>query len=77
VYDFIVEVIPRRHRLTLLINLAFEDCDDPTGKATDATQSAFIVNATEKGGVLYTIQHDADIPAAINIARQAYESIAE
>ena len=32
VYDFFVEVIPRRHRLTLLINLAFEDCNDPLGE---------------------------------------------
>ena len=77
VYDFFVEVIPRRHRLTLLINLAFEDCNDPSGKARNATEAAFVINATETGGVLYTIKDDADIPAAINIARQAYESIAE
>jgi predicted transport protein len=77
VYDFFVEVIPRRHRLTLLINLAFEDCADPSGKARNATEAAFVINATETGGVLYTIKDDADIPAAINVARQAYESIAE
>lgn len=77
VYDFFVEVIPRRHRLTLLINLAFEDCNDPSGKASNATEAAFVINATETGSVLYTIKDDADIPGAINIARQAYESIAE
>jgi predicted transport protein len=77
VYDFFVEVIPRKHRLTLLINLAFEDCNDPSGKARNATEAAFVINATETGGVLCTIKDDADIPAAINIARQAYESIAE
>jgi uncharacterized protein with ParB-like and HNH nuclease domain/predicted transport protein len=77
VYDFFVEVIPRKHRLTLLINLAFGDCSDPSGKARDATEAAFVTNATETGGVLYTIKDTADIPAAINIVRQAYESIAE
>jgi len=77
VYEFFVEVIPRRHRLTLLINLAFEDCNDPSGKARNATEAAFVINATEAGGILYNIKDDADIPAAINIARQAYESIAE
>jgi len=77
VYDFFVEVIPRRHRLTLLINLTFDDCHDPSGKGRNATEAAFIINATESGGVLYTIKDDADIPAAINIARQAYENIAE
>jgi predicted transport protein len=77
VYDFIVEVIPRKNRLTLLINLAFEDCNDPSGRASDATEAAFIVNATEAGGVLYPIKEDADITAAINLARQANEGIAE
>ena len=77
VYDFFVEVIPRRHRLTLLINLAFEDCIDPSGKARDATENAFIISATENGGVIYTIKDDNDIPPALGIIRQAYESIAE
>jgi uncharacterized protein with ParB-like and HNH nuclease domain/predicted transport protein len=77
VYDFFVEVIPRRHRLTVLINLAFEDCNDPSGKARNATEAAFVINASETGGVLYTIKDDGDIPATINIARQAYESVAE
>ena len=77
VYDFFVEVIPRRHRLTLLVNLAFEDCNDPSGKARNATEAAFVINATETGGVLYTIKDENDIPAAITIAKQAYESIAE
>jgi uncharacterized protein with ParB-like and HNH nuclease domain/predicted transport protein len=77
VYDFFVEVIPRRHRLTLLINLAFEDCNDPSGKSHNAAEAAFVINATENGGVLYTIKDVADIPPAVNIARQAYEGIAE
>jgi len=77
VYDFFVEVIPRRNRLTLLVNLAFEDCSDPSGQARNATEAAFVMNATETGGVLYDIKDDADIPAAIDVARQAYESIAE
>jgi predicted transport protein len=77
VYDFFVEVIPRRHRLTMLINLAFEDCKDPTGKARNATEAAFVINATETGGVLYDVREHSDIAAALNIVRQAYESIAE
>jgi uncharacterized protein with ParB-like and HNH nuclease domain/predicted transport protein len=77
VYDFFVEVIPRRNRLSLLVNLAFEDCSDPSGKARNATEAAFVINATESGGVLYDIKDTADIPAAINVARQSYESIAE
>jgi predicted transport protein len=49
VFDFFVEVIPRKQRLTLLLNLDFADCDDPTGKSRDATEFAFIIGATESG----------------------------
>jgi hypothetical protein len=56
VYDFFVEIIPRQHRLTFLLNLAFEDCNDPSGKARNATEGAFVINAAESGGVLYTVK---------------------
>ncbi|MCU1335912.1 MAG: uncharacterized protein JWO19_1493 [Bryobacterales bacterium] len=77
VYDFFIEVIPRRHRLSLLMNIAYEDCQDPTGKARDVTKHAFIINSTENGGVLYDLKDEQDILPAIAIAKQAYENIAE
>lgn len=77
VFDFFVEVIPRKQRLTLLLNLDFADCEDPTGKCRDATESAFIISASEAGGVLYSIDSDADVKAAIFVVKQAYERITE
>ena len=77
VFDFVVEIIPRRQRLSLLLNLEYSDCDDPSGKARDATEFAFIIGAMESGGVLYNLESPADIPAAINIVRQAYERVTE
>jgi hypothetical protein len=38
----------------LLVNLAYEECNDSSGKASNAADAAFIVNATETGGVLYS-----------------------
>src|SRR5437868_2602725 len=49
VFDFFVEVMPRKRRLLLLLNLDFENCDDPSGIASDATEWAFITNASEDG----------------------------
>lgn len=72
VFDFFVEVIPRKQRLTLLLNLDFADCEDPTGKSRDATESAFIISASEAGGVLYSIDSDADVKGAIFVVKQAY-----
>jgi uncharacterized protein with ParB-like and HNH nuclease domain/predicted transport protein len=69
VFDFVVEIIPRKQRLSLLINLDFAECDDPSGKARDATEFAFIIGATEAGGVLFNLESEHDIPAVINVAR--------
>ena len=77
VYDFFVEIIPRRHRLTLLLNLDFDTVSDPSGKATDASEWAFVVNANESGGVLYSFDSAAEIEAAMNLVLQAYQSVSE
>ncbi len=77
VYDFFVEVVPRRRRLSLVLNLDFDECDDPTGRAADASEYAFITHATESGGVLFTLDDSSQIPAAMHIVRQAYDRVSE
>jgi len=75
VYDFFLEVIPRKRRLSLMLNLDYEECDDPTQRAEDATTWAFILNASEAGGVIYSLEAPAQIAAAMHIIRQAYEKV--
>ena len=77
VFDFVVEIIPRKQRLSLLLNLDFADCEDPSGNARDATEFAFIIGATEAGGVLFNLDSEYDVPAAIYVVRQAYERVTE
>ena len=77
VYDFLLEIIPRKHRLMLSFNLDYEDCDDPSQCASDATERAFIIHATESGGVLFNLRDSSQFGAAIHIARQAYEKVSE
>lgn len=77
VYDFFVEVMPRKRRLSLILNLDFADCDDPSGLASDATKWAFIVNASEEGGTLVTLDSPAHIGDAIHVIRQSYQLVAE
>jgi len=78
VYDFFVEVIPRKRRLSLVLNLDFEECDDPTGRASDATEFAFIVNASESGGgVLFNLDNASHVAPALHVIRQAYEKVSE
>lgn len=77
VFDFFVEIIPRKQRLSLLLNLDFSDCEDPSGNARDATEYAFIIGATESGGVIFTLEADDEIPSAMHVIRQAYEAVSD
>ena len=77
VFDYFVEVIPRKQHLTLLFNIDFEDCDDPSQLARDASNKAFIVNASEQGGVLLPIWSVDQIPVALHITKQAYQQVAD
>lgn len=75
VFDFFVEVIPRKRGLTLVLNLDMEECDDPSGRAEDAELYAFVINASERGGVLFSVRADEHVSAAIHVIRQAYEKV--
>ena len=75
--DFLLEIIPRKRRLMLSFNLDYEDCDDPSQCASDATERAFIIHATESGGVIVNLRDSSQFGAAIHIARQAYEKVSE
>ncbi len=77
VYDCFLEVLPRKHRLLLNLNLDFEDCDDPTGRIEDGATYSFIVNATQPAGVLYTIYNEDHLDGAMRVIRQAFEAVAE
>ncbi len=77
VYDFFDEVIPRKQRLSLLLNIDFTEVDDPSEKASDASEHAFIIYASEDGGVLFSLEDASEIPAALHVIRQAYERVAE
>jgi uncharacterized protein with ParB-like and HNH nuclease domain/predicted transport protein len=77
VYDFFVEVLPRKRHLLLVLNLDFEECNDPTQRAFDATEYAFITNASESGGTGFSLEDGLQIASAVSVIRQAYEKVAE
>jgi uncharacterized protein with ParB-like and HNH nuclease domain/predicted transport protein len=75
VYDFFLEVIPRKRRLSLILNLEYDECDDPTQRAQDAATWAFILNASEAGGVVYSLESPSQVAPAMHLVRQAYEKV--
>jgi predicted transport protein len=71
-HAFFVEVLPRKHRITLLFALDFNEVDDPAGIAGDATQWKFFFYAAHQGGVFVSIAELEDIEKAMPIVRQAH-----
>lgn len=69
---FFLEVLPRAHKLTLLLALDFNEVVDPSGLAKDATEKKFFVHARHEGGVSMSIWDVNAIETALPIIRQAY-----
>lgn len=70
---FFLEVLPRKHGLSLLLPLEHGEIDDPHGLASDVTELKFLVNAKYEGGVILRIHSDEDIAHALPIIHLAYE----
>jgi len=70
---FFLEVLPRKNRITLLLALDFNEVDDPSGAAKDASEHKFFVNAEYEGGVYFSIWVPEDIEKALPAIRQARE----
>ncbi len=69
---FFLEVLPRAHKLTLLLALDFNEVDDPSGLARDTTEKKFFVHARHEGGVSMSIWDVNAIETALPIIRQAH-----
>lgn len=70
---FFLEVLPRKNRITLLLDLDFNEVDDPLNIANDASEYKFLVNAVYEGGVLVSILDTDDIEKSLPLIRQAWE----
>ena len=74
---FFLEVLPRRYSLTLLLALDFNEVDDPSGLAQDATQWKFFIHARHEGGVFLSVRDFAAIESALPLIRQAHTASRE
>lgn len=70
--EFFMEVLPRRYGLTLLLNLDFNEIDDASGIAEDATRWKFFVHAQYQGGVFASVADENAIEGAMPLIRQAH-----
>ena len=70
--SFFAEVLPRKHNLTILLPLDFNEIDDPAGIAQDATQWKFFFHANYEGGVSVTVSNKDEIGSATALVKQAH-----
>jgi predicted transport protein len=71
--SFFLEILPRKNRITLLLDLDFNEVDDPLNIANDASEYKFLVNAVYEGGVLISILDAHGIEKSLPLIRQAWE----
>lgn len=77
VYDYFLEILPRTKYIQLMVNIDFDETDDPSGVARDASDYAFITNASESGDVIFSLRDASQVQAAIHVVSQAYERVTE
>ena len=75
--DFFCEVLPRKHRLTLLLNIDLNECQYQDDNVVSAADYKFLVHAQQSGGVLYKLWSTEQLEGAMKLVRQAYEIAAE
>ncbi len=77
VYDHFLEILPRTKYILLLANIDFDETDDPSGLSRDASDFAFITNASESGDVIFSLKDASQVHAAMHVVTQAYERVTE
>jgi predicted transport protein len=70
--DFFAEVLPRKGRLLLLIDIDFAECEDPDGIAHNTAEHKFFMNAHYSAGTFCHVRSEGDISKAVRLVRQAY-----
>ena len=69
--EFFLEVIPRKHGLSLVVDLDFNEVEAGDGLAKDASDWSFVMHASHSGGVLVQLKNLTEIDRAMAIVAQA------
>ena len=75
--DFFLEVLPRKRKLILLLNLPLEECNHRDEHLSDSSEYKFIVNAEHEGGSVYRLRGPEQLEFALKLIHQAYEMAAQ
>ena len=77
VFDFFVQILPRKQRLDIVLNLDFEEIDDPHEFCRDRSQQSYVANCSVEGGVLLRVRDLQDIDETMNFIAVAYDNVSD
>lgn len=75
--EFFVELIPRAQGLSALIDLDYNEVENPDDLVQDATTYKFVGNANYSGGVLMVLRNPDHVDRVMRVITQARSLIAE
>ncbi|HMN45803.1 MAG TPA: DUF262 and DUF1524 domain-containing protein [Povalibacter sp.] len=75
--DFFLEILPRKWRLILLLNLSLGECVYRDEFVRDPADFKFIANAEHDAGVIYRMKDSSQSEGVLQLIRQAYELAAK
>jgi len=72
--DFFVQVLPRKQCLDLVLDLDFDEIDDPNGFCRDTSQQSHVKNCTVNGGIILQVNNEESIDKAMQFIAMAYDN---
>lgn len=75
--DFFLEVLPRTHRLVVLLNIERNECSHQDDDLLDASDRSFFANATYMAPTAYKFKSPAQLEGLMKLARQAHDLAAQ
>ena len=73
-YDFVVEVIPRVRRMTLVFNIEYEQLENSSEKLRNTDSYSYIKHGSESGGVIMSVENEEDIELALEVVQRTIAS---
>lgn len=75
--DFFLEILPRTHRLVVLLNVERNECSHMDDEVIDTSDRSFFLNAVNVAPTAYKLNSAAQLEGLMKLARQAHDLAAQ
>jgi hypothetical protein len=75
--DFFLEILPRTHRLVVLLNIERNECSHQDDDVIDTSDRSFFTNAVYMTPTAYKFRYPTQLEGLMKLARQAHDVAAQ